>query len=270
MNKKTLLIYLISLLSFASFAQDGWEVGGWIGASHYFGDLNTRFDVLHPGPAVGGIARYNFNTRLCLRFGANYGFIHADDANSKNSFENRRNLSFQSHLFEGMAVFEFNFLPYTHGSRDEYFTPYLFGGFSVFHFNPKAKFDGELVQLQQLGTEGQFQGEEYFLTQPALVYGLGMKWDLTRDWSLNVEFSSRYLFTDYIDDVSGVYPEKDDLESLRGPLAVLLSDRSIPDGEGVQIGQSGRQRGDDSNHDYYTFFSIGVVKYFGSIKCPRF
>ncbi len=270
MNKKTLIIILISFLSIGTYAQQGWEVGGWLGVSHYFGDLNTRFDVLHPGPAGGIIGRYNFNNRLCLRFGANYGYIGADDANSKNSFEQRRNLNFNSHIIEGLAQFEFNFLPYTHGSRDEYFTPYIFAGFSVFHYNPKTKYEGEWIKLQTMGTEGQFKGEEYFLTQPALVYGLGMKWDLTKVWSLNVELSARYLFTDYIDDVSSVYPEKDDLESLRGELAVLLSDRSLPDNEGLLIGQPGRQRGDDSNHDFFTFFSIGVVHYFGNLKCPRF
>ncbi len=270
MNKKKLIILLITLLPMASFAQQGWEVGGWLGVSHYFGDLNTRFDVLHPGPAGGAIARYNFNKRLCLRFGANYGYVGANDANSKNSFEQRRNLSFNSHIFEGAATFEFNFMPYTHGSRDEFFTPYLFGGFSVFHYNPKAKHNGEWIKLQQMGTEGQFKGEEYFLTQPALVYGLGIKWDLTPEWSMNVELNARYLFTDYLDDVSTVYPEMDDLEALRGELAVMMSDRSIPDAEGILIGQPGRQRGDDSNNDYFTFFGIGVVRYFGKLKCPSF
>ncbi len=270
MKKKILTLLLLSALTFTSFAQQGWEVGGWLGVSHYFGDLNTRFDVLEPGPAGGLIARYNFNNRLCLKFGANYGNVRADDSDSKNSFEKRRNLNFNSHIFEGSLAFEFNFLPYVHGSRDEYFTPYIFGGFSVFRFNPRTKFNDEWVALQPLGTEGQFQSEEYFLTQPSLIYGLGMKWDLTGDWSLNLEFSSRYLFTDYLDDVSTVYPEMDDLESARGELAVLLSDRSIPNDEGIQIGQPGRQRGDDSNHDYFTFLGVGVVYYFGSLKCPRF
>ena len=210
--KHTLFVALITLCSYTSSAQMGWEVGGWVGVSNYFGDLNTRFDVSHPGPAGGLIARYNFNNRLCLRFGANYENVGADDANSKNSFENRRNLSFNSHIIEGVAQFEFNFLPYEHGSRDKFFTPYAFAGFSVFHFNPRAKYNGKWVALQPLGTEGQFKNDEYSITNLGLVYGVGMKLDNNADWSLNFELSSRYLFTDYLDDVSTVYPEMDDFQ----------------------------------------------------------
>ena len=43
-------------------------------------------------------------------------------------------------------MFEFNFLPYIHGSRDYFFTPYLFAGFSVFSFNPKAEYTGDLPE----------------------------------------------------------------------------------------------------------------------------
>ncbi|MGK0387761.1 MAG: hypothetical protein ACI94Y_000487 [Maribacter sp.] len=267
--KKILFIVLLLSASITSQAQMGWEVGGWVGVSNYFGDLNTSFNVKSPGPAGGIIARYNFNNRLCLRFGANYGNVGADDANSKNTFENRRNLSFNSHIIEGLAQFEFNFLPYVHGSRDNFFTPYLFSGFSVFHFSPRTKFNGEWVALQPLGTEGQFKNDEYSLTQLSLVYGVGMKWDLTADWSMNFEISSRFLFTDYLDDVSDVYPEIDDLEALRGETAVMLSDRSIPDIEGIQIGEAGRQRGDSSNNDFFSYVGIGVVYYFGSIRCPK-
>ncbi len=247
----------------------GWEVGGWAGVANYFGDLNTRFNVAHPGVAGGGIARYNFNNRISLRFGANYANIGADDARSKNSFEKQRNLSFNSHVFEGFMGGEFNFLPYTHGDYEEFFTPYVLAGFNVFHFNPRTQYEGEWVALNPLGTEGQFKGDEYYLTTVGLVYGVGMKVDLTSTLSLNFELTSRYLFTDYLDDVSTVYADKDDLESQRGELAVILSDRSFTGVDGVQIGQPGRQRGDSSNKDTWATFGVGLVYYFGDVRCPK-
>ena len=79
-------------------AQRGWEVGGWIGAANYFGDLNTDYDFSMPGLAGGGIARYNFNERICFKLSANYGKIAASDVNSDNPFEKARNLSFVSLL----------------------------------------------------------------------------------------------------------------------------------------------------------------------------
>lgn len=266
--KKLFLIICIAFYSLTGSAQMGWEAGGWIGASHYYGDINSSLNFKSPGLAAGLIARYNFNNRLCLKFSANYGNVGADDADSKNSFEQTRNLSFKSMILDGTGQFEFNFLPYNHGSANEFFTPYLFAGLSVYYFNPLAHINDEWVELRPLGTEGQFRGEEYYSVQGAIAYGAGFKIDLSYEWSINVELSGRKLFTDHLDDVSGVYPDMDDLESLRGELAVQLSDRSI--GQEFPIGQTGRQRGDANNNDNIVFLGVGLVYYFGDIRCPTY
>ncbi|MCB0565537.1 MAG: hypothetical protein KDD01_14285, partial [Phaeodactylibacter sp.] len=76
--KKALLFAAIILGTFSiAQAQKGWEAGGWLGASYYFGDLNTNYDLSTPGLAGGIIARYNFNNRLCLRMSANYAKVMA-------------------------------------------------------------------------------------------------------------------------------------------------------------------------------------------------
>ena len=266
--KNTLVLLLICLGCYGMLnAQQGWEAGGWIGMSHYYGDINSSFNVSSPGLAAGLVGRYNFNNRLCFKFSANYGNISADDADSKNSFEQTRNLSFKSVIFDGTGQFEFNFLPYDHGSKTNFYTPYLFAGLSVFYFNPLAEYEGEFYELRDLGTEGQFRGEEYYSLQGALAYGVGLKIDLSYEWSFNLELSARRLFTDYLDDVSTVYPDMDDLESLRGEVAVALSDRSIED---LGIGQEGRQRGDSNNNDSFAFLGLSLVYYFGDLRCPAY
>lgn len=273
LNLKNLLtILLLSVFTSAS-AQMGWELGGWAGVAYYFGDLNTSFDVKHPGPAAGVMARYNFNDRLCWKLSINAGKVRADDKNSPNTFEQKRNLSFQTLIGEVTGQLEFNFLPYNHGSRDEFFTPYLLGGLTVYNFNPKAEYQGELVELRPLGTEGQFRGEEYYATQLALAVGGGFKIDLSYRWSLNIEISGRQLFTDYFDDVSGEYPDMNSLEALRGvdgPLAVALSDRSVELGIDPAIGEEGRQRGNSKSNDRYVYLGLSVLYYFGDIRCPNF
>ncbi len=257
------------LISSPAFAQKGWELGGWLGASYYFGDLNTNYDLSRPGPGGGMAARYNFNSRVSLALSANYGRISGSDENSRNTFERARNLDFASNVFDGSISFEFNFLNYVHGSRDHPFTPYLFGGVSFFAFNPRTRFEDEWISLRDLGTEGQFPGEEYFLLQPALNFGLGFKIDITSDWSLNIELSLRRLFTDYLDDVSSVYPDMDELLALRGPTAVALSDRSSPeDRDRFRLGQAGIQRGSGNNTDSYNFIRVGLMYYFGYLPCP--
>ncbi|MBP7273924.1 MAG: outer membrane beta-barrel protein [Saprospiraceae bacterium] len=258
-----LLVFICCQLSL--FAQQGWELGGWIGASHYFGDLNTSYNINHPGLAAGIIGRFNFNNRVCLKFSGNYGNVSANDADSKNTYEHERNLSFRSRIWDASSQFEFNFLPYNHGSKDEFFTPYIFAGLSVFKFNPLADTDnGRVVELATLGTEGQFKGDEYSTVAGAWLYGGGFKIDLSYEWSINIELAMRQTFTDYLDDVSTVYPNMRDLESLRGQLAVQMSDRS----ENL-IGEKGRQRGNSRTKDTYGMLGIGIVYYFGDLQCPK-
>ncbi|MEL6988127.1 MAG: DUF6089 family protein [Bacteroidota bacterium] len=268
MKFRILTASLICFFSICLSAQRGWEVGGGAGVAYYFGDLNTNFDLSRPGWVATGVARYNFNKRLNLKFSANVGRVSADDALSKNAFERARNLSFRSMIYDGAAQLEFNFFPYHHGSPDQYYTPYLFLGASIFAFNPQAELRGDWINLQPLGTEGQDRGDEYFRISQGLVYGAGFKIDITSVWSLNFEFSGRQLATDFFDDVSGVYPNPTTLLNQRGQDAVDLSDRSIPDLNTFQIGEPGRQRGNSRDNDSYNFFTVTAVYYLGRLQCP--
>jgi hypothetical protein len=227
-----------------------------------------------PGHAGGLMVRRNFNQRVCFKLSANYGMVHGDDAVSRNIYERVRNLSFRSSIFEGAAQFEFNFLPYVHGSKEEFHTPYLFAGFTVFSFDPQAKYQGEWVNLRPLGTEGQFRGQEYYGVSGSLLFGGGFKIDLSYDWSLNFEIGARNTFTDYLDDVSTTYADKNVLRRQRGELAAALSDRSrqdlLPDGVDWNIGQPGVQRGDSRTKDLYVFLGVGLLYYFGDVRCPDY
>ncbi len=263
--KSTALIAILCVFSLAAKAQHGWEVGGGAGVAYYFGDLNTNFRLNKPGLSGTVFARYDFNPRINVKLGAGYGHLRADDADSDNVFERNRNLNFRTNIYEATSQFEFNFFKYIHGSRDEFYTPYLFGGFTVFNFNPQTELDGTVYNLREYGTEGQFSGEEYYTTTLAATYGIGFKVDLNFEWSLNLEISARKLFMDYLDDVSTVYADPDDLESLRGPIAPLLADRSLRD---VNVGLPGHQRGDSHGNDTYVMTNLSLVYYFGSVRCP--
>lgn len=254
---------------FPLFAQKGWEAGLWLGGSHYFGDLNTSYDLGMPGPSGGILARYNFNNRVCLKFSANAGSVKADDARSENPYEKARNLNFTSSLLDGSAQIEFNFLPFVHGSKQEFFSPYLFGGFSAVYFNPMTEYNGEMMELRPLGTEGQFKGEEYYSISGALLYGFGLKISLNYEWSINIELGGRSLFTDYLDDVSTVYPRKSDLLKQRGEVSVALSDRTLDiPGVDSNLGEFGTQRGNSNTKDQFIMLGVGIVYYFGDLECP--
>jgi len=262
------LAYIIIIIvagSYLATAQKGHELGGWLGTSLYYGDLNPSINIADPGLAGGLLAKYNYNSRVSLRAGLSYANVSASDADSDNNFQRSRNLSFKSTIWDMTAGVEFNFFPLVHSSTDQLYTPYLFGGFNVFRYNPKAELDGVTYELSPLGTEGQDIGEEYFLISGGLVLGGGFKWAIGNDVYVSVEASARLLFTDYLDDVSTTYPDLQRLQVVRGTEAVALSDRSIIDG----IGEAGRQRGNSKDNDRIAFVGISVMKYFGRLECPK-
>lgn len=265
MNKVLIQILFVISLSFVANAQKGLELGAWLGLGHYYGDLQTELSISDPGLSGGVNLRYNFDERISLKSSFNIGRLSASDEDSQNTFERQRNLSFHSTIFDLTTQIEFNFLSYIHGSKDHFFTPYLLAGVSVFAFNPKTELNGQTFNLRDYGTEGQPIGEEYGRFSMAPTIGLGLKWDVNIDWSFNIELSIHSSQTDYLDDVSGLYPDLNLLGTTRGLEAVNLSDRSI--GEG--IGESGRQRGNSRNNDTYVFFGFSVMRYFGTLPCPR-
>ncbi len=257
----------------SSFSQKGFEVGGWLGTSLYTGDLNTSFQI-EPGYAGGLVGRYNFDERISLKGSLNYARIHADDSDSDNFFERARGLNFSSQLIDATAHIEFNFFPYIHGHKELFFTPYLAAGVSMTRFDPKTSFfDPDLMEtisvaLQPLGTEGQLPGEEYSRFSPGFSIGGGFKFDLNKLWSINIEVATRRVLSDYIDDVSSVYANPDDIDGNRRIIlgsGVFPSDIADPTGNF----EEGKQRGNSRDNDSYTFIGIGVMRYFGSLQCPK-
>ncbi|MEP6646647.1 MAG: DUF6089 family protein, partial [Saprospiraceae bacterium] len=248
--KGYIILCLIFIAQIRSFGQKGYELGVLGGVSYYIGDINPNYSLKTPGPSLEFISRYNFNTRTSLRFDVGAGRLIGKDKLSENQFQKARNLSFRTDYADASFDLEFNFFNYVHGSRNQNFTPYIFGGLALTYYNPRAELDGTWYGLRYLGTEGQTEGSEYGQIASALSYGLGFKMDFNYEWSFNVELSARQTSTDYLDDVSTVYPDMALLAARHGDIAVLLSDRS-PELGIEPIGQPGRQRGVSGDKDSY-------------------
>ncbi|HZV68789.1 MAG TPA: DUF6089 family protein [Saprospiraceae bacterium] len=265
--KGYIILCFIVFVQIRGFSQKGYELGALGGVSYYIGDINPDYSLKTPGPSLGFIARYNFNTRTSIRFDMSAGRLIGKDKYSENPFQKARNLSFRTDFADASLDLEFNFFNYIHGSRNQNFTPYIFGGLALTYFNPRTKLGDTWYGLRELGTEGQLVGEEYGQVAPAMSYGIGFKMDFNYEWSFNIEMSARQSSTDYLDDVSTVYPDMINLASRRGDIAVALSDRSVE--LGVEpIGAPGRQRGVAGDKDAYYSFRIGIVYYIGFLQCP--
>ncbi len=260
--RKLFLTLMMGAITSVSFAQQSTEFGYNIGVSNYWGDLQpSNFTYRDVGFSTGFFVRQNINSFLAVRGNLNYGRVHASDANSQIQSHMLRNLSFRSHIVEFGGDFEFSILPYdkfnpTNKKYRKYFnfTPYFFGGFSVFHFNPKAFYKNEWVELQPLQTEGQ----HYNLTQISIPFGMGLKWQVSKNFSMAFETGYRKTFTDYLDDVSSTYPNLAAMHAAN-PKAAKLSFR----GDELQYPEPtptpGSLRGLSTNMDWYVMTHLSVI-----------
>jgi hypothetical protein len=271
--KTYLLIVLATVVGSYAHAQNH-EIGAWVGASNYFGDLNTRFSWWHAHPAGGLFYRYNLGTRFAVKGTVSYGQVEGNDATSGSAAQRQRNLSFQSYLIDITGMIEFNFLHYDKTRpRKHGFTPYIGTGFGIFFFNPEAQYRGKTYFLQPLGTEGQndpsYSGvDKYKLYSFHIPIEGGFKFHIQYNWNLTVFASVHKTFTDYLDDVSGVYPTAPSLPSGSKGLAAALSDRSAEILGAEKIGKPGYQRGYSSKNDDFVFVGIAVSYTFMSLRCP--
>lgn len=224
------------------------EVGVMLGGSYYIGDLNPRKHFNMTQPAMGAFYRFTPNYRYAFRAGFNFGNVMADDSQTDDADQLQRNLNFKSQIIEFNILAEFNFLEYRI-SNDKYkFTTFLFLGIDVFQFNPRGKYNNYWVALQPLRTEG--QTKPYKLTQVAIPFGIGAKMNVSRIIGIGLEWGPRKTFTDYIDDVSGTYPDPE-LTPFINNKAIQMSDRSKNAGSNVN-----EQRGNPRNKDWYFFFGV--------------
>src|SRR6187200_1427767 len=104
MKKCILTVFVITSLLHKTVAQDMYqqlgEFGFTAGVAHYFGDLNTRAAINRPKPALGIFFKKQFNNYLGIRLSAHYAQLGYSDIYSKNEYQKRRNLSFNTDIFE--------------------------------------------------------------------------------------------------------------------------------------------------------------------------
>lgn len=249
------------------------EVGITIGSSYYIGDINpTQHYGKNTKLAFGVVYRKNLTTRHVIKCNALYIQLESYDSNSGVKELVNRNLSFRNNIVEFSTQLEINFFDYEIGNSERNFSPYLFGGLAIFKMNPQASFNGNWIDLQTIGTEGQGidgYGDPYKLTQVAIPFGVGVKLNLAGDFAVSAEWGIRKTYTDYIDDVSKNYVDFETIKEESGPLAASLSDkRLVKDFQSTESGDL--QRGNDQYRDWYIYSGVMITYRIGhkKIKCP--
>jgi hypothetical protein len=284
MKRVTIILMALCLAGLGAFSQTK-EAGISFGTTNFLGDLGKKesdgkfyFSDVSSSfwrPAVGAFYRVGFNKWVTAKATLTYGRLYGDDRmtdykeiQDNDWFRNYRNLHFKSPVIEGAIMAEIHLLPYAAGSTKWRIAPYVTTGIGLFYFNPKAEYNGEWVSLRNIGTEGQGMpgyANKYSLIQPSVPVGFGLKYNLTREITLTFEFGHRFTFSDYLDDVSTVYPDKKDIDAFygkeRAKMVYDLSRRSPendPENRYGRITQAGEQRGNPGGKDGYLFTTASI------------
>ena len=262
--KKIILLFLVGqLFAVQLSAQEKRGMIGFgfsAGAMNYAGELDDNFALQYTRLGVGIHTTALFFSRLHARVAYVHGSIGAYDGGLFSS-NNRRNLSFYSDIDELSLVFMYKFQNRKRGfTKRNFATPYIFAGVAGFMFNPKTVLNGQEYELQPIGTEGQnLDGpypEPYKLQEVSVPFGIGFMLKITQKFDFGGEIGFRKTFTDYLDDVSTNFPDRNALRAEGGDIAVQLSDRS------TDPTKHGTARGNPKNKDWYVYTNVHITYYF--------
>ena len=243
--KKLAFLFILALgISGVSRAQYSMDFGLNLGGSTYIGEIGEpgkTDDIENPFPIhivpksarynVGLFYRYNFTRNLAARFEANWVRVAGADSLSEiNSGSDLtaisrfgRNLSFRTDIAEFSLQAEYAFLVMNDIARRSRvdFRADIHAGVGYMLFYPKAQLDGEWYSLRPLATEG--IENEYGVGSLIIPVGAGVSWTFGKKIRAGVDFTYRFTFTDYIDDVSTDYAYPTELPYVE---SIAFSNRS--------------------------------------------
>jgi len=283
----------------------GFSLGTSLGISDLWGDVGTKSPIEHYMNSeyksnikgMGGFFfRYTFSPGVALRMSMNYGTLYANDnwnynlAKSATTVDDdayqryARNQDIKVNMWEGSMIFELTprrFNPESKAAQHRG-QPYVMGGIGAFHFRPKSTYVNRatgvstLVDIYDLNLEAQGVKDvggappKYSLWQLEVPLGLGYRWDIGNHLSLGVEYLWRMTMTDYLDGVSDKYVDPNiftlALTPDKAAIAKDMYDKSWLVGQPAHA--AGEKRGNKSNNDSYSTFSITFAYKIKSLRHP--
>jgi hypothetical protein len=249
------------------------------GGSNFLGDLGGRdqigtdyslvdFDLPSVSFDLFVGFRYRYKPRFATTTMINYGRLKGDDRLTKDMIRRSRNLHFRSPILSVSQRFEWIVyaneqiggryrIPGIKRMPDRNNQFYLFGGLGLAWFNPKALYNNNWIALRPLSTEGQGLAGGIDEVKPwtfIIPVGAGFRVALNKTWRIGIEAIYTKTFSDYIDDVAGVYFSPAQLKSNVGADAAYLSN---PAYENQFWYTPGQQRGDDEL-DAYLYLNLAL------------
>jgi hypothetical protein len=246
------------------------DLGGLDRIGTHFSPIDMEWNTTRPSGHIG--YRRRLGSMIATKTLLQYAVLKGDDALTNEPARRNRNLSFRTHLFEASQHIEFLLfrnehfgkrydIPDLKGDRNKNTVFYLFTGITVFGYIPQGPIEGSWTNLRPLNTEGQGLpdgGDPYSFISLGIPMGVGFKYGIDRLWRVSVELSYTQTFTDYLDDVSGVYYDNQAIRDAYGATAAYFADPSS--GVFQTWTDPGELRGDASHNDGYIFANISIVR----------
>jgi hypothetical protein len=287
---KLLLLAFLFLIGQAAYSQNYYysdryyekdlifEFGGGIGGMNsitdiggpkgkgglYIGDLNLKYTQMCGSVYFGALYQGLAGARLEATWGQVRGSDGALEGATGDALQRyNRNLNFHSNIAEIAVIAEFHPLAMSFISEvPPRLSPYIMAGLGWFSFSPQATINGREVDLRSLRTEGQgfpeYPGREMYHTKQANVpVGVGIKFDISDMFTLRAEALHRFLFTDYLDDVSTTYIDRDAFTNNLSFVGAAQAN-AVYDLKKAGAPVAGAARGNSSNKDAYMTFSLKV------------
>lgn len=259
-------------------ATQQWDLGLSLGGANYNGDLseNWKSSLKSTHPYLGVHARLSLDPFFSLRILYARFTLSGSDSYSTNESIKKRNLSFSSDMSEWSLTAQVQVLD-LFSYEPLRCSPFLQLGLGIVYFNPRTYYQGTWVSLQPLGTEGQGlpnYKDPYALHALCGIMGGGLRFALSSNVTIAMEYVWRLSASDYIDDASGYYVSYSYLLQNKGRTAADLGNKIDA--------QTGDQRANPKSNDGYQSFSFSVNFHLGKnnyfknslykkpVRCPVF
>lgn len=160
-------------------AQRSTDLGLFLGASSYYGDINRTKAFYSPFPAIGIIGRRTYNDHYSLKGMGAITQLTAEDSDfsAKSGYKELRNYEMDNNtVIDFIAQVEYNFFPISYKMDKDNISPYVHAGLGAF-----------------------FALETSPILQVSIPVGAGVKFKLTEKLELRAEYIFHKTFTDNLD-----------------------------------------------------------------------
>jgi len=191
---KKYILLLCSIACFCSMrAQEKeymYEIGGGLGSSWAYGDINRSSIAYSPSLAAEVLFRYNINLRWAIALDLSLDKLKGDSKDFDNVFPQGGEWSFNRRYYQFGIRPEFSFWNYGWGAdyREKHrIAPFLTAGFGFGWAN------------------GESTGDDKSTTMLSFPLGIGVKWKMAPRWDLQLTGLWTKVFGDAVDGISDPY-----------------------------------------------------------------